>query len=139
MAGRDLNDRAILAIRRAMALTGTERNLSGFARALSRVTGGEATTHSSVRRWLEGGTVPGWALLAAAAAANTPVGTLLEEPSDDLATEVARQAAEIRRLWAAVGGAELQENPLVDQTGAIDEDRTRRALDLMVDTEPEKD
>ena len=126
-----LNDRAALALRRAMALTGTERNLSAFARKLSHVAGGEGTTHSSVRRWLEGGTIPAWALMAAADAAGTSVGTLLEEASSDLAEEVARQADEIRRLWAAVGGGQLGGNPLVDRRGAVDEEGARRAVDLL--------
>lgn len=126
-----LNDRAALALRRAMALTGTERNLSAFARRLNEVSGGEGTTHSSVRRWLEGGTIPAWALIAAADAAGTSVGALLEEARADLGAEVARQADEIRALWAAVGGGQLADNPLLDQQGGIDEDRTRRAAELL--------
>ena len=114
-----------------MTLTGTERNLSAFARKLNQVAGGEGTTHSSVRRWLEGGTIPAWALIAASDAAGTSVGALLEEAPTDLGAEVARQADEIRRLWAAVGGGLLVDNPLLDQQGGIDEDRTRRAAELL--------
>lgn len=138
MAG-GLNDQAIAALRRAMALCGTERNLSGFARKLGQVEGGAGTTHSSVRRWLEGGAVPAWALMAAAEAAGTSVGSLLEETRDDLAAEVARQADEIKRLWAAVGGGETEGNPLVDRSVGIDVEGTRRALDLLgePDTEDE--
>jgi hypothetical protein len=114
-----------------MALMGTERNLSAFARQLSQVDGGEGTTHSSVRRWLEGGTIPAWALMAAADAAGTSVAALLEEAPSDLAAEVARQADEIRRLWAAVDGSELASNPLVDEGDAVDEEGARRAVELL--------
>jgi transcriptional regulator with XRE-family HTH domain len=131
VAVQRLNDRAELALRRAMALSGTERNLSAFARKLSQVAGAGGTTHSSVRRWLEGGTIPAWALLAAAEAASTSVGALLEEAPSDLAEEVARQADEIRRLWVAVGGSHLVGNPLVDQRGAVDEEGARRAVELL--------
>lgn len=137
MSAGELNERAANAIRRAMVLTGTDRNLSGFARILSGVTGGQGTTHSSVRRWLEGGTVPAWALLAAAEAAHTSVGALFEEPATELAQEVARQAEEIRRLWGAVGGEDLAHNPLVDGTGGVDEERTRQALRILGDRQGE--
>ncbi|MBO0729942.1 MAG: hypothetical protein J2P57_11835 [Acidimicrobiaceae bacterium] len=105
MSVERFNDLASGASRRAMALTGIERNLSAFARKLNQVAGGEGTTHSSVRRWLEGGTIPAWALMAAADAAGVSVGSLLEEAPSDLAQEVAHPAEEIRRLWAAVSGA----------------------------------
>ncbi|MBO0693730.1 MAG: hypothetical protein J2P58_12585 [Acidimicrobiaceae bacterium] len=131
MSVERFNDRASVALRRAMALAGTERNLSAFARKLSEVAGGEGTTHSSVRRWLEGGTIPAWALMAAADAAGVSVGSLLEEAPSDLAQEVERQAEEIRRLWAAVSGGEAEGNPLVDRQGTIDEERTRRAVELL--------
>ena len=131
MSVERINDRAAGALRRAMALTRTERNLSAFARKLNQVAGGDGTTHSSVRRWLEGGTIPAWALMAAADAAGTSVGALLEEAPSDLSGEVARQAEEIRRLWDAVGGGQLVGNPLVDQRGAVDEEGARRAVDLL--------
>lgn len=133
MSGDRFNDQAATALRRAMALTGTERNLSAFARRLNQVVGSEGTTHSSVRRWLEGGTIPAWALMAAADAADTSVGALLEEGSSDLTAEVARQADEIRRLWEAVGGEAAPDSPLVDRQGSIDEGRARRAIELLGD------
>lgn len=61
----EYNGRALEVIRQAMQASGTDRNASGFARKL-RAVAGDGPSYRTVIGWLNGATVPGWALLASA-------------------------------------------------------------------------
>jgi hypothetical protein len=101
MTVADYNLRAVAALEKAQALSGT-RSANGFARLLAQHVSGKPS-ESTYRRWLAGeAVVPAWAVEAAAEVAGTTVGVLFADEPLDIDTWRAQIEDTVARLQAEI-------------------------------------